>query len=546
VALERRDRPRSQPPARRLPHRSTADETRWGRLSQLPRAHRNLGLAALYEQALRREEGVLAASGALVVDTGEHTGRSPKDKFVVEEPESADEVWWGEVNQPLAPDSFGRLRDDVRRYLKQREVFVQDLSACAEPTFRLPVRVESELAWTALFSRNLFIVREGGGARPSAPFTVLHAPLLRADPARHGTASETVIAVSLAERQVVIAGTRYAGEIKKSIFSVLQFLLPQQGVATMHCSCNAGPNGESALFFGLSGTGKTTLSTEPGRTLIGDDEHGWSDEGIFNFEGGSYAKVINLSAEAEPAIFAASHRFGTVLENVAVDPRTRELDLADDSKTENTRAAFPLSFIPGASTIGLADHPRHVIFLTADAFGVLPPVARLTPEQAAYYYLAGYTSKLAGTERGVTEPEATFSPCFGGAFLTLPPVRYAELLGERIARHRPSLWLVNTGWTGGPYGVGRRIAIADTRAIVRAILDGALDDAPTEADEVFGLRRVARCPDVSPETLDPRATWDNPASYDETARRLAGEFRTNMAEMAGEIPETVLSAGPAR
>jgi phosphoenolpyruvate carboxykinase (ATP) len=518
---------------RSLPH-----EARRGRLDRLPHVHRNLGTAALYEAALRRDEGRLAATGPLVVDTGEHTGRSPGDKFVVEEAESASEVWWGAVNQPLEAAAFGRLRDDVERYLAGRQTFAQDLSAGAEPAFRLPVRVVSELAWAALFARNLFIAsppdRSPAGATEAglAGFRVLHAPLFRADPRRHGTKSETVIALSFAERLVVVAGTSYAGEIKKSIFSVLQFLLPRLGVATMHCSCNAGPNGESALFFGLSGTGKTTLSTEQGRTLIGDDEHGWTDRGVFNFEGGSYAKVINLSAEAEPAIYAASHRFGTVLENVAVDPDSRRLDLADDAKTENTRAAFPITFISGASREGLADHPRHVIFLTADAFGVLPPVARLTPEQARYYFLAGYTSKLAGTERGVTEPEATFSACFGGAFLTLPPVRYAELLGERIARHRPALWLVNTGWTGGPYGVGQRIAIADTRAIVRAILAGALDEATLERDQIFGLNRPTTCPDLAPTTLDPRATWDDHDAYDEAARRLAAEFRANMDGIA--------------
>ena len=523
--------------------------SRWNRPGHRRRVHPNLGAAALYEAALRRDEGRLAATGPLVVDTGEHTGRSPEDKFIVEEPE-ASEVWWGAVNQPLEAAAFARLRADVERYLADRETFVQDLSAGADPAFRLPVRVVSELAWSALFARNLFLpgspdrqpANETGAGLTG--FRVLHAPLFQADPRRHGTKSETAIAVSFAERLVVIAGTRYAGEIKKSIFSVLQFLLPRLGVSTMHCSCNAGPDGESALFFGLSGTGKTTLSTEPGRTLIGDDEHGWTDRGIFNFEGGSYAKVINLSAEAEPAIFAASHRFGTVLENVVLDPETRELRLTDDAKTENTRAAFPLHFIPGASTVGLADHPRHVIFLTADAFGVLPPVSRLTPDQAQYYFLAGYTSKLAGTERGITEPEATFSAGFGAAFLTLPPVRYAELLGERIARHRPALWLVNTGWTGGPYGVGQRIAIADTRAIVRAILAGALDDATLERDPIFGLNRPTACPDVAPTTLDPRATWADPAAYDEAARRLAAEFRANMDGFAGTIPDAILAAGP--
>ena len=524
--------------------RAATERERWGRLTRLPRAHRNLTTAPLYEHALRRSEGQLTASGALVVETGEHTGRSPKDKYVVEEP-AATEVWWGEVNQPLAPAHFARLWADVEHYLAGRDVYVQDLQAGADPAFRLPVRVVSELAWPALFSRNLFIVprgNEGGGGLPG--FTVFHAPLFRADPSRHGTRSETAIAVSFAERIVVVVGTRYAGEIKKSIFSALQFVLPRLGVATMHCSCNAGPSGDAALFFGLSGTGKTTLSNDPERTLVGDDEHGWTDRGIFTFEGGCYAKVIHLSAAAEPGIYAASHRFGTVLENVVLDPTMRRPDLEDATKTENTRAAFPLAYIPGASPSGLADHPRHVVFLTADAFGVLPPVARLTPAQARYWYLAGYTSKLAGTERGVSEPEATFSACFGAAFLALPPVRYAELLGERIARHRPSLWLVNTGWTGGPYGVGRRIAIGHTRAIVRALLAGRLDQVPTAVDPVFGLQVPTAVPDIPTEALRPREAWTDAAAYDVAARRLAHDFAANFSRFAGLVPEEVAAGGP--
>ena len=550
MALDARDKSATPGRRRRWDGPRVLDEReRWGRLSRLPRTHRNLVPAALYEHALRLGEGQLASTGPLAVETGEHTGRSPKDKFVVEEPETASDVWWGEVNRPLAPEHFARLRADAEHYLSGCEVFVQDLHANADPAYRLPVRVVSESAWPALFSRNLFIVpsgkeRAGKHGAGLADFTVLHAPLFKANPERHGTRSATAIAISFKERTIVIAGTRYAGEIKKSIFSALQFLLPRLGVATMHCSCNVGPGGDAALFFGLSGTGKTTLSNDPARTLVGDDEHGWTEDGVFNFEGGCYAKVIDLSAEAEPGIYAASHRFGTVLENVVLDPETRVPDLTDASLTENTRSAFPLGFIPGSSPDGRAGHPRHIVFLTADAFGVMPPVARLTPEQASYYFLSGYTSKLAGTERGVTEPEATFSAAFGAAFLTLPPVRYAELLGERIARHRPSLWLVNTGWTGGPYGIGDRISIAHTRAIVRAILDGALDDVPAETDAVFDLRVPTAVPDVPPTALRPRDGWPDRDAYDRTARRLAGDFVSNFAHFAGQVPAEVAAAGP--
>jgi phosphoenolpyruvate carboxykinase (ATP) len=480
-------------------------------------------VAVLYEQALARHEGRLAAGGPLVVETGIHTGRSAKDKFIVQDDVTADTVWWGPVNQPMAPEHFAALRADVERHLARADTITIDLRAGADPRFSMPVRLRTEQAWAALFARNLFLPpREDARL---APFRVLHAPTFEADPALHGTCSNTVIAISFSARTVIIAGTHYAGEIKKSIFTVLQYVLPELNVATMHCAANMGERGEVALFFGLSGTGKTTLSTDKQRILVGDDEHGWTDDGIFNFEGGSYAKVINLSPRAEPAIWNASHRFGAVLENVGIDPDTREIDLADDSLTENTRSAFPISFIPGASPTGQGGHPRHIIFLTADAFGVLPPVAKLTPDQASNWYLAGYTSKVAGTEKGVTEPEATFSACFGDAFLALPPRRYADLLNERIARHQPSLWLVNTGWTGGAYGTGERISIAHTRAIIRAILAGELEQTELETEPFFGLHLPSRVMDVPREVLRPWHGWSNYGAYEKSATRLAADFQ---------------------
>jgi phosphoenolpyruvate carboxykinase (ATP) len=511
-------------------------------------AYRNLAVASLYEHAIRRGQAELAATGPLAIETMPHTGRSPNDKFIVREAESEQQIAWGEINHPFAPEAFDAFAERVTDYLRQRDRFILDLAACADPAYRLPVRIISESAAHALFAHNLFIVpdrdermrnraREGG-------FTILHAPSFHANPQRDGTRSELAILLDFARQMVIITGTRYAGEIKKSIFSALQYLLPIQGVATMHCSCNEGPNGDSALFFGLSGTGKTTLSTDPDRTLIGDDEHGWSDHGVFNFEGGSYAKVINLSPEAEPDIYAASHRFGTVLENVPLDPETREPLLHDDSVTENMRAAFPLSFIKNATTRGTTGHPSNILMLTADAFGVLPPVAKLTIDQGLYYYLSGYTSKLAGTETGIDEPEATFSAGFGLPFMPLDPVRYAELLGERIRRHQPKLWLVHTGWIGGPYGTGRRIKLAYTRAIVRAIINGELDKVPTHREPFFGLSIPNACPDVPAEVLDPKATWQDKDAYDHFARRLAERFNRNFEQFADHTSKAVANAGP--
>src|SRR5687767_11588522 len=417
--------------------------------------HFNLSAAALYEHAIRRQEGILAKEGPLVCRTGAHTGRSPNDKFVVKEPSSDAQVWWGKVNKPIDAVQFDVLRRDIITHLKGQELFVQDLYAGADPEFRLPVRFIQEFAWQNLFVRNLFIVPPAADLAGFQPqFTVLTAPTFKADPARHGTRSDVGIVVNFASREVLICGSSYAGENKKSIFSVLNYLLPLRGVLSMHCSANLGQAGDVALFFGLSGTGKTTLSSAPERRLIGDDEHGWSDRGVFNFEGGCYAKTIRLSAEAEPQIYATTRRFGTVLENVVIDPDTRELNLDDDRYTENTRAAYPISFIDNAVASGQGGHPKNVVMLTADAFGVLPPISRLTPEGAMYHFLSGYTAKVAGTEKGVTEPKATFSTCFGAPFMPLPPGRYAEMLGDKITRHGARVWLVNTGWTGGAVGSG--------------------------------------------------------------------------------------------
>lgn len=520
----------------------------WGAvgLKNLAAVHRNLTVPALYEEAVRRREGLIAGSGALVCRTVPHTGRSPNDKFLVREPGSAEHVWWGRVNRPMDQTHFDLLHDHVVEYLDGREVFVQELWAGADPAYRLPIRVVTEYAWHSLFARLLFIT--DAAPNPSAalggPFTVIDVPGCQADPARHGTRSGVFIVVNFAKRLVLIGGTSYAGEIKKSIFTVMNYLLPLHGVLPMHCSANVGAGGDVALFFGLSGTGKTTLSSDPERRLVGDDEHGWSDRGVFNFEGGCYAKMIRLSPEAEPQIWAATHRFGTVLENVVLDPVTRELDLDDDAWTENTRGAYPLAFIDRAVPGGTADHPRHIVMLAADAFGVLPPIARLTPAAAMYHFLSGYTAKVAGTEKGVTEPKATFSTCFGAPFMVWHPSVYATLLGERIAAHRVQVWLVNTGWTGGPYGVGRRMPIAHTRAMIRAALSGALDEVPYRRDPVFRVDVPRTCPGVPEGVLEPRATWADPAAYDARAAELAAMFAENFRAYREFVTAEVAEAGP--
>jgi len=505
----------------------------------------NLQPPALYEEAVRREEGQAVAGGAFNAVTTPHTGRSPNDKFVVKEPSSDGDIVWGKVNQPLSEAHFDVLHHDVAHYLGKRELFVRDLFAGADPAQRVPVRFVSPSAWHTLFVYNMFLrptTPELAGFEPE--FTVLHAPEFQADPTRHGTRTGTFIAMHLARRVVLIGGTRYAGEMKKSMFTILNYVYPKRGILSMHCSANVGARGDVAIFFGLSGTGKTTLSADATRGLIGDDEHGWSDTGVFNFEGGCYAKVIRLSREGEPEIWAATRMFGTILENVVLDPATREPDLDDDSITENTRASYPIWCIPNHVPEGRAGHPQNVVLLTADAFGVLPPVARLTPAQAMYHFLSGYTAKVAGTERGVTEPQATFSTCFGAPFLPLKPGVYAEMLGERLAQHGARCWLVNTGWTGGPYGEGHRMQLAHTRAMVRAALDGRLDGVPTRQDPVFGLAIPISVPDVPGEVLDPRGTWAEPARYDAQARKLAAMFRENFARFADQVSDDVRGAGP--
>lgn len=509
-------------------------------------AYWSLTTPALVEHIARREEGLISEDGAIVVSTGAHTGRSPKDKFVVRAGESAKQVWWGKVNQPLDSQRFEALHGRVVEHLNSKQLFVQDLAVGAAPAYRTPIRVVSESAWHSLFARNLFLRLPEDRLQDHVPlFTVLHAPGFKADPGRDGTNSDVFIVLNFERGLVLIGGTSYAGEIKKSIFTVMNFKLPLQGVLSMHCSANQGVSGDVALFFGLSGTGKTTLSSDPSRRLIGDDEHGWSDEGIFNFEGGCYAKTIRLRADYEPVIWEAIHDFGAVLENVIVDETSRRIDFDDDSLTVNTRAGYPLEAVENYVPEGTAGHPNHIFFLTADASGVLPPISRLTPDQATYYFLAGYTSKLAGTEKGLgVEPQSTFSACFGEPFLALHPMRYADLLSERISRHNAHVWLVNTGWTGGPFGVGRRMDLPYTRAMVAAALQGSLDGVPTSPDPIFGLEIPERCPGVPEAVLDPRSTWQDPAAYDRQAVRLANQFKDKFQQFAEHVSPQVLAAGP--
>lgn len=507
--------------------------------------YRNQSPPELYEHAVRRGEGLIAAGGAFCAVTKPHTGRSPNDKFLVREPESSERIWWGTVNRPVTPEQFAALRAAVDAHLSGQDLFVRDVFAGADPAHRVPIRFTTPNAWHALFIHNMFLRPSPGELERFTPaFQVLHAPELHADPATHGTNSGTFVVISLAQKTILIGGTRYAGELKKSIFTLLNYLLPVKGVLSMHCSANIGPDGDTALFFGLSGTGKTTLSADPDRGLIGDDEHGWSDLGVFNFEAGCYAKVIRLSRTTEPEIYATTRRFGTVLENVVVDPATRAIDLDSADITENTRASYPIQFIPNHVPDGRGGHPRHVIFLTCDAFGIMPPIARLSPEQAMYHFLSGYTAKVAGTERGVTEPKETFSACFGAPFLPLQPDVYAQMLGERLARHNVPCWLVNTGWTGGPFGVGERLSLPHTRAMVRAALAGRLDDVATRREPVFHLEVPTEIPDVPAELLDPRGSWSDPAEYDAQAARLAALFHKNFEQFAGRVPAPVREAGP--
>ncbi len=515
--------------------------------SNLEREYWNLTTPALYEQAIRRREGILSHLGPIVVRTGTHTGRSPNDKFVVREPGSEKDIWWGTVNRPFETSNFDNLHRRMMAYFQNKEVYVQDCYAGADPRYRLPVRVICEEAWHGLFAHTMFIRPGRADLINLLPeFTIIQAPHFEAIQEVDGTNSGTFILLNLAKKMVLIGGTEYAGEVKKSVFTILNYVLPLQGVLSMHCSANYGQDKNNvALFFGLSGTGKTTLSADPNRTLIGDDEHGWSDTGVFNFEGGCYAKVIRLNPKTEPEIYETTRRFGTVLENVSIDSETRRLNLDDDSLTENTRAAYPITHIPNADPSGVAGHPRHVIFLTADAFGVLPPVARLTPEQAMYHFISGYTAKVAGTERGMgSEPQATFSACFGAPFMALHPTVYADLLRDKLNKHDAKVWLINTGWTGGPYGVGQRMSLPYTRAIVDAVLNNRLIDAEVWEDPIFGLQVPKHVPNVPDDVLNPRNTWSDPAAYDAKAMELAQRFQANFEKYADRAGTDLRAAGP--
>lgn len=487
---------------------------------------------ALVERVVSRREGMLAHEGAVVVRTGNYTGRAPNDKYIVNDPQTAELVNWNKINQPLDPARFDQLHLRMTAYFQGRDVFVQDTTVGAHPRYRMPIRIITESAWHSLFARNLFIRRAPEELLDHVPqFTVLHATGFRAIPDLDGLNSDIFVIINFTKRMVLIGGTGYAGEIKKSLFSVLNYLLPQQDVLPMHCSATVGEKGDAALFFGLSGTGKTTLSSDPTRKMVGDDEHGWGEDGVFNFEGGCYAKVIRLSKEYEPLIWSATRHFGTVLENVMIDTNNRRVDFDNDSYTENTRAAYPIGFLPNTVPSGVCGHPQNIFFLTADAYGVLPPIARLDHSQAIYYFLSGYTSKLAGTEKGLgKEPQATFSTCFGAPFMPLHPARYAQMLAEKLQKHQSKVWLVNTGWTGGGYGVGKRMPLPYTRAMVSAAINGDLDHVPYQRVPFFNLEVPQSCPDVPAEILTPRNTWSDPKAYDAAADRLAQQFRDNFRQ----------------
>ncbi len=519
-------------------------------LRNLNRIYWNLSSPILVEQIIQRKEGRLSPRGAVVVSTGQFTGRSPNDKYIIksEGMPGLNEIWWGKVNKPMSAGDFECLYQRVTAYFQGRDVFVQDLMVGAHPGYQLPIRVITEQAWHSLFARDLFIRLTPEQASAQIPqFTILHAPNFVADPQEDGTRSGVFVTLDFESRILLIGGTSYAGEIKKSVFTLMNYLLPRQGVLSMHCSANIGARGDVALFFGLSGTGKTTLSSDPDRRLIGDDEHGWGDDGVFNFEGGCYAKTIKLRQELEPLIWEASRRFGSVLENVVMDPLTHEMDFDSDLLTENTRAAYPIDYVPNSVPEGRGGHPENIFLLTADAFGVMPPLARLNRDQALYYFISGYTSKLAGTEKELgIEPQATFSTCFGAPFLPLHPSVYARLLGEKIDRHNTRVWLVNTGWTGGPYGVGKRIHLPYTRAMVRAALTGQLDDIPSRVDPYFGLSIPTACPEVPSTVLDPQSTWSDPQAYDHQARQLIARFDENFTQFAEQVAPDVVVAGPGK
>lgn len=516
-------------------------------LNRINKAFWNLDFSELVEAAILHKEGYLSSDGALMVNTGIFTGRSPNDKYIVDYgDEESKQICWGKVNQPMSPENYEKIFAKVKAYLQNRDVYVQDLQVGADPEYRLNIRVITEQAWHSLFSRDLLLRPSLSQAQTQKPeFTVLQVPNFSADPREDGINSGTFIIVNYQKKIVLIGNTGYAGEIKKSVFSIMNFLLPQKNVLPMHCSANIGKSGDTALFFGLSGTGKTTLSSDPERRLIGDDEHGWGESGVFNFEGGCYAKTINLDAELEPVIWKACHKFGAVLENVVFNPKTREIDFRDSSYTENTRAAYPIYFIDDFVENGQGGHPTNIFFLTADAFGVLPPLSKLTSEQAMYYFLSGYTSKLAGTEKGIgKEPQPTFSTCFGAPFLPLFPAVYAELLGRKIKQHKAQVWLVNTGWSGGPYGVGSRIKLPYTRAMIHAVLEGSLDDTTMRKNEDFDLLFPASCKDVPEKILDPMSSWSDPIAYHEKAKELAGYFRKNFKQFETTVSESVLASGP--
>jgi len=518
-------------------------------LVNLRRVYWNLSTAALYEEVIFRSEGRVVHNGPVLVDTGKHTARSAADKFVVREPSTEEHVWWGTYNRPFTSENFSTLLTRLQGYLQGRDVFVQDCYGGADPDYSLPIRIITQKAWHSLFARTLFVkIRNQDQLKKHVPeFTVIAVPGFHASPMVDGTRTDTFIILNFRERIAIIGGTDYAGEIKKTIFTVLNFLLPLQGVLSMHCSANVGPDGDVAIFFGLSGTGKTTLSADPKRHLIGDDEHGWSDNGIFNFEGGCYAKVIRLSQDAEPQIYSTTRRFGTVLENVVFDPTTRLIDLNDDSITENTRAAYPLEFIENHHPDKRSGHPKNVIFLTCDASGVMPPIARLSPDQAIYHFISGYTSKIAGTEVGLgIEPQITFSTCFGGPFMVHQPYAYAELLKQKIVKHQANVWLVNTGWTGGPFGVGKRISIHHTRALLSAALNGKLQKVEYQKDPVFGFDVPKKCDGVPSDILDPANTWPSREEYYKKYDALAARFIDNFKLMMHGCPERVLEAGPKR
>ena len=531
-------------------HTSRADHPPTGDGAVAPpslgrRIRANLPAAELVEEAIRAGEGLIAADGPIVVRTGKHTGRSPKDKFIVDEPTSTGKIWWGEVNRPISEADYDRLRARLVAYCADKDLYSQDMLIGADPVHQRRLRVYTETAWASVFARNLFRLPSSAGLDGFEPnFTIICVPSFQADPATEGTRTGTAILLHLERMEIIIVGTEYAGEIKKSAFTVMNYLMPDEDVMPMHSSVNVGPGGDSVVFFGLSGTGKTTLSADPERSLVGDDEHGWSARGLFNFEGGCYAKTIRLSPMYEPDIFQTTRRFGTVLENVDLDPATRELDLDSERFTENTRGAYPLHFIGNADPTGMAGQPRTVILLTADAFGVLPPIARLTHAQAAYHFISGYTAKLAGTEIGVKEPSATFSACFGAPFMPRHPGEYATMLTERLATHDATVWLVNTGWTGGPYGTGERMNIAHTRAMVRAAIDGRLATVETRIDPNFLLAVPLSCPDVPAAFLDPRSTWADGDAYDRQAAELARMFVANFEAYADGVPDDVRTAGP--